>query len=55
MDLDASTWHGAPYSTLHGLGWLVFAIIVLRPGAHVDGESAVRPVPVAGLRFGDAR
>jgi membrane protease YdiL (CAAX protease family) len=31
MDLDASTWHGKLYYTLHGLGWLIFAIIVLRP------------------------
>jgi membrane protease YdiL (CAAX protease family) len=41
MDLDASTWHGKLYYTLHGLGWLVFAVILLRPGAR--GRRSVQP------------
>ena len=41
MDLDATTWHGKLYYTLHGLGWLVFAVILLRPGAR--GRRSVQP------------
>ena len=30
MEIDPSTWHGRLYYTFHGLGWLIFAVIVLR-------------------------
>ena len=29
--VDPSTWHGRVYCTLHGLGGLTFALVVLRP------------------------
>jgi hypothetical protein len=47
MDLDASTGHGKLYYTLHGLGWLIFAVVVLRPGAR--GQRSV-PSSVASCR-----
>jgi membrane protease YdiL (CAAX protease family) len=39
MEIDAATWHGRLYYTLHGIGWLVFAVIVMR-GRNGSAQSA---------------
>jgi membrane protease YdiL (CAAX protease family) len=48
-EVDPSAWHGRFYYTLHGLGWLVFALVVLRagrravPGPRFEGLHDLRP------------
>jgi membrane protease YdiL (CAAX protease family) len=45
--IDPSTWHGRFYYTLHGIGWLIFAVVVLRGG---HGSAAQQRSKPAGAR-----
>ena len=37
-EVDPTTWHGKLYYTLHGIGWLTFAIIVLRRSVRLGAQ-----------------